>query len=130
MKTQVIYHPHSRQILSIEIGTGREHDIQLAKRTLKLLSSYRYVMTDLGYYGLPECGFKLLMPIKKVKNMTKCKEVKAFNKIVSRYRIKIEHINCQLKHFKILSGKYRNRRKRFGLRMNLIAALVNWMNRK
>lgn len=88
LKTQVIYHPHSRQILSIEIRTGREHDIQLAKRTLKLPSSYRHVMTDLGYYGLPECGFKLLMPIKKVKKNPKCKEVKAFNRLVSRYRIK------------------------------------------
>jgi hypothetical protein len=28
----------------------------------------------------------------------------------------------------ILSDRYRNRRKRFGLRMNLIAGLINWMS--
>jgi len=28
--------------------------------------------------------------------------------------------------FRILSGRYRNRRKRFGLRCNLIAALYNF----
>ncbi|RGD91737.1 IS5/IS1182 family transposase, partial [Acinetobacter sp. SWAC57] len=32
-----------------------------------------------------------------------------------------------LKVFRILSERYRNRRKRFGLRMNLIAGLINWM---
>lgn len=85
-------------------------------------------MTDLGYYGLHECGFKLLMPIKKLRGTPRSKEANNFNKTVSRYRIKIEHINGQLKHFKILSSKYRNRRKRFGLRMNLIAAIINWMN--
>ncbi|MEZ2903279.1 IS5/IS1182 family transposase, partial [Acinetobacter terrestris] len=40
----------------------------------------------------------------------------------------IEHINSQLKTFRILSERYRNRRKRFGLRINLIAALVNRIN--
>lgn len=87
-------------------------------------------MTDLGYYGLHECGFKLLMPLKTSKGIPKSKAVNDFNKTLSRYRIRIEHTNCQLKHFKILSSKYRNRRKRFGLRMNLVAALVNWMNKK
>ncbi|MEQ1347959.1 IS5/IS1182 family transposase, partial [Acinetobacter lwoffii] len=27
----------------------------------------------------------------------------------------------------ILTERYRNRRKRFGLRMNLIVGMVNWM---
>ncbi|MFW9619159.1 MAG: IS5/IS1182 family transposase, partial [Sulfurospirillum sp.] len=31
-----------------------------------------------------------------------------------------------IKTFKILGEKYRNRRKRFGLRFNLICALVNF----
>ncbi|MDR0581312.1 MAG: IS5/IS1182 family transposase, partial [Holosporaceae bacterium] len=30
--------------------------------------------------------------------------------------------------FKIIADKYRNRRKRFGLRFNLIAAICNWEN--
>nr|MBP8207347.1 IS5/IS1182 family transposase [Acinetobacter sp.] len=34
------------------------------------------------------------------------------------------------KCFRILSERYRNRRKRFGLRVNLIAGLINWMIRR
>ncbi len=37
-----------------------------------------------------------------------------------------EHINRKLKIFKILSDRYRNRRKRFALRFNLIAGLYNY----
>ncbi|CAA9394249.1 Mobile element protein [uncultured Leptolyngbya sp.] len=36
-----------------------------------------------------------------------------------------EHVDRRLKIFRILSERYRNRCKRFGLQFNLIAALVN-----
>jgi len=36
----------------------------------------------------------------------------------------IEHINAKIKAFKIVARKYRNRRKRFGLRFNFICALI------
>ncbi|KAF0850886.1 transposase [Spiroplasma poulsonii] len=40
-------------------------------------------------------------------------------------RIIIENIFAILKKFKIITEKYRNRRKRFGLRFNLIASIYN-----
>lgn len=43
----------------------------------------------------------------------------------SRKRIVIEHIFCKLKVLRILSEKYRNRRKRFALRFNLTASIYN-----
>ena len=45
---------------------------------------------------------------------------------LARQRIAIEHINRRLKIFKILALPYRNRRRRFGLRCNLIAAIYNF----
>jgi len=48
---------------------------------------------------------------------------------LSRKRILIENIIRRLMIFRILSERYRNRRKRFGLRFNLIAAICN-MERK
>ena len=44
----------------------------------------------------------------------------------SNERVVGEHINRRLKIFKILADRYRNRRKRFGLRFNLIAGLYNY----
>jgi hypothetical protein len=41
-------------------------------------------------------------------------------------RIVVEHVNRRLKIFRILAERYRNRRKRFGLRFNLISAILNF----
>ncbi|PSO63326.1 MAG: IS5/IS1182 family transposase, partial [Cyanobacteria bacterium QH_6_48_35] len=35
----------------------------------------------------------------------------------------VEHVITSLKIFRILSSRYRNRRKRFGLRVNLLAGV-------
>ncbi|MBD1831150.1 IS5/IS1182 family transposase, partial [Cyanobacteria bacterium FACHB-472] len=48
------------------------------------------------------------------------------NQELAKVRVLGEHINRKLKVFKILSLPYRNRRKRFTLRFNLIAALYNY----
>ena len=77
------------------------------------------------YYGLEQEGFKLLMPIKKKKNLPLFDAEKKYNKMLGKIRVVIEHINSQLKTFRILSERYRNRRKRFGLLINLIAVNGN-----
>jgi len=48
------------------------------------------------------------------------------NKKEATARICVEHVNAKLKTFQILTQKYRNRRKRFNLRFNLICGLVNF----
>ncbi|VEP16075.1 transposase (fragment) [Hyella patelloides LEGE 07179] len=54
------------------------------------------------------------------------KKPKEENRQLASERIVIEHIYRHLKVFRILSERYRNRRKRFGLRFNLIAAIYNY----
>jgi transposase len=70
-----------------------------------------------------------LTPVKKSKLHPLSLEQKASNRKLSRKRILIENIIRRLKIFRILSERYRNRRKRFGLQFNLIAAICN-MERK
>jgi hypothetical protein len=43
-----------------------------------------------------------------------------------RLRIVVEHVNRRLKLFRILAERYRNRRRRFSLHFNLIAAILNF----
>jgi hypothetical protein len=45
---------------------------------------------------------------------------------VGSKRAMVEHIIRELKIFKSIAAPYRNRRKRFGLRVNLIAAIYNF----
>ena len=127
LKTQVIFNPKLKQIVSIQIEDGRKHDLTIARKYLKEMVIYPCIMADLAYKGFHQIKSKLLIPIKKPKNLSLPKIAKKINQEISRRRTAIEHINGKLKHFRILTERYRNRRKRFGLRMNLIAGMVNWM---
>ena len=66
------------------------------------------------------------MPKKRSKGQPPTKEEKRKNRNISSGRILNENVIGRLKRFKILSDRYRNRRKRFGLRFNLIAGIHNW----
>jgi len=79
---------------------------------------------------LSSLKFKRLTGVQKSAFLKMIAIVKeAENTRVSR-RGKPAHLTIEdrilLKRFKILSDKYRNRRKRFGLRFNLIAGIQNW----
>ncbi|MBC6686235.1 transposase, partial [Wolbachia pipientis] len=54
------------------------------------------------------------------------KEQKKENRTLMSHRAIVENVIGLLKRFKIISDRYRNRRKRFGLRFNLIAAIHNF----
>ncbi|MDI9320849.1 MAG: hypothetical protein QM530_10325 [Phycisphaerales bacterium] len=47
------------------------------------------------------------------------------NHLLSSSRVAVEHVLRTLKISRIVAEKYRNRRKRFGLRSDLIARIVN-----
>ena len=67
-----------------------------------------------------------LTPIKKSKKNTLSLEQKFFNKTLSKERIFIENMIAKIKVFKCVSNTYRNRRKRFNLRMSLICGIINF----
>ena len=66
------------------------------------------------------------MPKKKSKKNPLTPEDKKRNKELSGQRVLNEHVIGMIKRFKIVSDKYRNRRKRFGLSFNLIAGICNF----
>ncbi|WP_425378405.1 transposase family protein [Spiroplasma endosymbiont of Polydrusus pterygomalis] len=64
-----------------------------------------------------------MIPHKKTKQKPLNNEQKQHNKLISQMRIVIENVFAILKKFKIITEKYRNRRKSFALRFNLIASI-------
>ncbi len=76
-------------------------------------------------YLLKKIHSKCEIPKKKSKNSPLTQEDKELNQIKASSRIVVEHINARIKVFQVFTQKYRNRRKRFGLRLNLICALIN-----
>jgi len=66
-----------------------------------------------------------VMPKKRSKQQPLTKQDKADNKRISSERVACENVIGYLKRFKIIADRYRNRRKRFALRFNLLAAIYN-----
>ena len=83
------------------------------------------VFADLGYVGIAKICPNSKIPNKKTKKNPLSKKDKKENLKLLSKRIIIEQINAKIKVFKIVKYPYLNRRKRFGLRMNLICAIVN-----
>ena len=82
-------------------------------------------MTDSGYQGLQKLHAQTEMPKKKSKKNPLTKQNKMRNRQLSSDRVLNEHVIGKIKRFKIIADRYRNRRKRFGLRFNLIAGIYN-----
>lgn len=84
------------------------------------------ILTDTGYQGLQQIHTKTQMPKKKSKKHPLSKLDKKNNQHLSSDRILNENVIGMIKRFKIVADRYRNRRKRFALRFNLIAGIYNW----
>jgi hypothetical protein len=82
-------------------------------------------VTDTGYQGLQKIHAKTNLPKKKTKKHPLTKADKKNNRKISRERVLNENVIGVLKRFKIIADRYRNRRKRFHLRFNLIAGIYN-----
>lgn len=83
-------------------------------------------IVDSGYTGIKKIQSNSLLPKKRSKGKPLTKDERQTNQDISSKRALNENVIGRLKRFKILSDKYRNRRKRFGLRFNLIAGIQNW----
>ena len=83
------------------------------------------MITDTGYQGLQKLHAKTQMPKKKSKKNPLTKKDKLSNQSLSREHVANENVIGMIKRFKIIADRYRNRRKRFALRFNLIAGIYN-----
>lgn len=101
------------------------HDFRLFQESRVALPPQSECLAGSGYLGLKKRHDNSRLPSKKSKWHPLTEEQKAANRQLSRERFVIEHIIRSVKIFRILAERYRDRRKRFGLRFNLIAALYN-----
>ena len=81
---------------------------------------------DKGYQGIKKIHKSSQTPHKKSRKKELSQKHKKENRDLASIRIVVEHVYRSLKIFRILSERYRNRRKRFSLRFNLISAIYNY----
>lgn len=116
----------SEEVIATYFGKGKMHDNKLYEKSgVKLLKSIE-LKADSGYQGLQKERDKVLLPKKNSKLHKLQKEEKRANRELSRKRVKVENVIRRLKIFRILGERYRNRRRRLGLRFNLISGIYNF----
>jgi hypothetical protein len=116
----------SKQIICTAHGRGREHDFKLFKRSQVRPTAATQMLGDGGYQGLQKLHANSQTPRKKPPRRPLPDADQQANRALARARVRGEHVIGSLKIFHILADRYRNRRKRFGLRVNLISGLYNF----
>jgi IS5 family transposase len=115
----------SQKILCVATSVGKTHDFALFKSSRLALAPTIELLADTGYQGVDKLHPNSQTPHKKSKYHPLTSQQKEQNHALASRRIGVEHVLRILKRFRILSSTYRNRRKRFGLRLNLLAAIAN-----
>jgi len=123
-KIKTNYEKYCR-ILCTTPTEGLRHDLILFKQSGIKIHSAIKAQTDTGYQGIQKLHSNIELPKKRSKKNPLTKQDKKSIQAISSSRVLIENLIRELKIFRILVEKYRNRRRRFLLRFNLIAALYN-----
>jgi hypothetical protein len=115
----------TKKVICTTFSNGKKHDFKLFKQSRVRWTEKSYAITDSGYTGIQKIQKNSRLPKKSSKRKPLTKEEKKQNRDISSQRVLNENVIGALKRFRIINDKYRNRRKRFGLRFNLIAGIYN-----
>jgi IS5 family transposase len=114
-------------VIAVFVDCGSCHDFMMWKKSIGVrVVKHIKIQADKGYQGIAKLHKNSEIPKKKTKKCPLTKQEKANNRRIGSERVPIEHTNCRLKRRRILAERYRNRRRRFGLRLSLFCGLINF----
>jgi hypothetical protein len=126
LKTQIVVDKQLKKIICLHIENGKTHDFKIYKKSRLPINKESKVVTDSGYQGIQKILPNTEIPRKNTKKYKLTEEDKEFNRQLASKRVLNENVIAVLKVFKIIAEKYRNRRRGFSLRFNLIAGIYNF----
>lgn len=129
VKNQLLVNPRNKRVLAVSNTVeGKRHDKQVFVDDplfLKLPPGSLGI-GDSAYPGIHHPFLRLITPVKKPPGKELSEMDKHNNKSISQIRVRVEHPLAYLKHFNILSQKYRNRISTVDLPFRNIACLYNF----
>src|SRR5690606_20752055 len=124
LKTEIRVTRRGRIIHVSKSWPGSVHDFELHKTEPPIPKQTR-AFVDSGYQGLDKLHTQTELPYKATKTKPLGEEEKEYNQALSRLRVVVEHILGDIKTFRILADRYRNKRKRYDIKFKIIAGIVN-----
>jgi len=121
-----VINAENREVLDVCNANGTTHDFTMFKDSLVgVLPDDISALLDSGYQGANKFFVNAIVPFKACKLHPLTDEQKAGNTILSKYRVAIEHVNREIKIFRICKETYRGKGQRGLIRVKLIASLYN-----
>ena len=116
----------TREIIATSHAAGCCHDFKLFQTSVgAAVGENVKILADSGYQGISRIHENSETPKKKPKGGELTEVEKAGNRLIAAERVPVENVIAKIKVFKIFANKYRNRRRRFALRMSLVCGIIN-----
>ena len=128
VKNQIIIIGKIKKIINIFHAKGTVHDYQMLKNSnvIEILEKRKIKsLFDSGYQGIQKLLTNAVIPYKNSKYHKLSDEEKEFNTNLSKERVEIEHINREIKKFRIMKDVYRSHLDRYEFRLTIICCLYN-----
>ena len=128
IKTEIVIEKNGKIVSISKSHKGRSHDFRIRKEE-KILPPRAIKYGDSGYQGLRKIQSQVVIPYKRYRKKPLTTEQKEHNRALASFPMKVENKFRELKIFKILADVYRNFQKKYHMRFNIIAGLVNLKHR-
>jgi hypothetical protein len=128
IKTQYIVNSEGTILHKTGHDRGRKHDYDVYKNNHPITPVQVENVFDLGYFGVQNDfpTVKSVLPVRKKKNVVLSGEERTYKRKHSQLRMIVEHTICRIKKFGIMSGKFRNRLRKYDDMSDIVSALLNF----
>ncbi len=128
VKNQLMVNNRGYILHKLRHKKGRRHDYDIYKKNHPVIPKQVLNVFDLGYVRVEKDFPEQLSALscKKRYHEDLSQEEKEYNQIHSKMRIVIEHTICRLKKYRIMSGVFRNRLRKYNRILDIVAGLVNY----
>ena len=111
-KSVVVADKNRRILVVTKQKSGRRHDKRLADKesVFEMIPREITVMADTGFIGAQKLHPNMYMPKKRSKGKRLTLDEKEMNKLISSYRVIVEHAIGGIKRYRCISEKLRNRK--------------------
>lgn len=127
LKTEIRVTKVGRIIHVSKTVPGTVHDFSLLEEGEEIPQGV-HAIGDSGYEGLKNIHEDSEIPNKKPKGGELTEAEKDSNRVLSRIRVIVENILGDIKIFRIMSDRYRNKQLKFNEKFRIIAGIVNMKN--
>ena len=126
IKIQIIIEEDTKKIVYVAFDKDSTHDFALFKNSTQDMTKDIPILGHSDYQRLDKILINSLTQKKKSKLHPLTNQDKDLNHLISSIRIAIEHVNSQLKIFRILSEHHRNHKHNFIPRALFLYFLYNF----